>query len=196
MYLECKYISHEELQLDITSFKFLALVPIVTDRMKNIFLSITPSMFPGTPVGHEASTVFGWTWIIVLCVSVLRRPPVCLLPKEVQTKCQGKGSSTWGLFSCFTIYPQLNHLKKDGGKESFEVIKWVLQLNHKSGTNIIFHVAIRTHCPDTLVQVLLCSVLGGTIPLTLQACSRWEELPSGLASLRTAHRGDQMAKAE
>lgn len=68
MYLECKYISHQELQLDITSFEFLALVSIVIDRMKTIFLSITPSMFPGTPVGQEASTVFGWTCIILSCV--------------------------------------------------------------------------------------------------------------------------------
>lgn len=61
IYLECKYISHEELQLDVTSFEFLALTSIVIDKMRNIFLSITPSMFPGTPVGQEASTVFGWT---------------------------------------------------------------------------------------------------------------------------------------
>lgn len=94
MYLECKYISYEELQLDITSFEFLALMSIVTDRMRDIFLSITLSMFPGTLVGQEASTIFGWTLIIVLCVLVLRRPSVCLLPKETQTKCQGKGSST------------------------------------------------------------------------------------------------------
>lgn len=91
------------------------------------------------------------------------------------------------IYSCLTIYLQVAHLKKNGEKESFEVIKWVLQLNHKSETHIIFHMAIRTHCPNTLVQVLLWSVLGGTIPLTLQVCSRQEELLSGLASLSTAH---------
>lgn len=170
MYLECKYISHEELQLDITSFEFLAFMSIVTDRMKTSF-HYTKHV-PWHPSG-PGSIYSIWLDMNYCPVCFGTEKTTCLLiTRRKPNKMSRKGKFHLRfVYSFFTVYPQLNHFKKNGGKESFEVIKWVLQLNHKSGTNIIFHVAIRTHCPNTLVQVLFCSVLGGTISLTLQACS-------------------------
>lgn len=99
------------------------------------------------------------------------------------------------VYSCLTTYPQIDHLKKNGEKDSFEVIKWVLQLNRK--TDIVFHVAIRTPCPHTLFQVLLWSVLRGdhTTYLPYMPVLGERSCPLDMP-LITDHRGDQVAKVE
>lgn len=102
-------------------------------------------MFPGTPVGQQ--TVFVWTWIIVLCVSALRKPSRCLLSgKRNLNKTSRKGKFHWDLLteSCLTTCPPVGHVKKSGKED--KVIKWVFELSHKSGTQATSHVAVRTPC--------------------------------------------------